>query len=151
MYIINGKSNTGPNPGYGFGNFAFITYITPPGGPFPGGNAAESAKLRANNQYQFQLEHASLVSAQVPASGALGNLTSQVVANNGYQPQSSAYDAGVMEFLHSKIKHIIYVVKENRTFDQILGDLNNGSNGDPSLALFGAGVTPSFHRWPGIL
>ncbi len=145
MYIINGKSNTGPNPGYGFGNFAFITYITPPGGPFPGGNAAESAKLRANNQYQFQLEHASLVSAQVPPSGALGNLTSQVVANNGYEPQSSAYDAGVMEFLHSKIKHIIYVVKENRTFDQILGDLNNGSNGDPSLTLFGAGVTPSFH------
>ena len=51
-----------------------------------------------------------------------------------------------MEFLHSKIKHIIYVVKENRTFDQILGDLGNGSNGDPSLALFGECVTPSFHR-----
>ena len=45
MYIINGKSDTGPNPGYGYGNFAFIQYITPPGGPFPGGNAAESAKL----------------------------------------------------------------------------------------------------------
>jgi hypothetical protein len=51
-----------------------------------------------------------------------------------------------MEFLHSKIKHVIYVVKENRTFDQILGDLNNGSNGEPSLALFGEPVTPSFHR-----
>jgi len=51
-----------------------------------------------------------------------------------------------MEFLHSKIKHIIYVVKENRTFDQILGDLGNGSNGDPSLTLFGEAVTPSFHR-----
>ena len=37
-------------------------------------------------------------------------------------------------------------MKENRTFDQILGDLHNGSNGDPSLALFGEGVTPSFHR-----
>jgi hypothetical protein len=37
-------------------------------------------------------------------------------------------------------------VKENRTFDQILGDLGNGSNGDPSLALFGEPVTPSFHR-----
>src|SRR5262249_49483269 len=34
MYVINGKSDTGPNPGYGFGNFAFIQYITPPGGPF---------------------------------------------------------------------------------------------------------------------
>ncbi len=146
MYIINGKSNTGPNLGYGFGNFAFIQYITPPGGPCPGGNAAESAKLRANNQYQFQLEHASLVSAQIPSSSDLLGLTSQVAANNGYQPESAQYDAGVMNFLHSKIKHIIYVVKENRTFDQILGDLGNGSNGDSSLTLFGEGVTPSFHR-----
>ena len=146
MYIINGKSDTGPNPGYGYGNFAFIQYITPPGGPFPGGNAAESALLRANNQYQFQLEHATLVSAQVPQSRDLRNLTSQVAANNGYRVGSSDSDARVMNFLHSKIKHIIYIVKENRTFDQILGDLGNGSNGDPSLALFGNLVTPSFHR-----
>ena len=44
-----------------------------------------------------------------------------------------------------RIQHIIYIVKENRTFDQILGDLGNGSNGDPSLTLFGRRVTPSFH------
>jgi DNA-binding beta-propeller fold protein YncE len=146
MYIINGKSDTGPNPGYGYGNFAFIQYITPPGGPFPGGNAAESAKLRANNQYQFQLEHATLVSARVPGSESLWDLTSTVAANNGYKIEPSESDAEVMSFLRSKIKHIIYVVKENRTFDQILGDLGNGSNGDPSLALFPELVTPSFHR-----
>jgi YVTN family beta-propeller protein len=146
MYIINGKCDTGPNPGYGYGNFAFIEYITPPGGPFPGGNAAESALLRANNEYQFQLEHATLVSARVPDGEPLWDLTSKVASNNGYLPQPSQSDKEVMEFLHSKIKHVIYVVKENRTFDQILGDLNNGSNGDPSLALFGELVTPSFHR-----
>jgi YVTN family beta-propeller protein len=146
MYIINGKSDTGPNPGYGFGNFALIQYITPPGGPFPGGNAAESARLTANNQYQFQLEHASLVSAQVPDDEDLWDLTSQVAANNRYQVEPSDRDTKVMRFLRSKIKHIIYVVKENRTFDQILGDLGNGSNGDPALALFGESVTPSFHR-----
>jgi YVTN family beta-propeller protein len=146
MYVINGKSDTGPNPGYGYGNFANIQYITPPGGPFPGGNAAESAILRANNQYQFQIEHASLLSAKVPGSGSLWDLTSTVAANNGYQIQPSESDAEVMAFLRSKIKHIIYVVKENRTFDQILGDLGNGSNGEPSLALFGEQVTPSFHR-----
>jgi YVTN family beta-propeller protein len=39
MYIINGKSDTGPNPGYGYGNLAFVQYIT-----FPGGNAAEAAE-----------------------------------------------------------------------------------------------------------
>jgi DNA-binding beta-propeller fold protein YncE len=141
MYIINGKSDTGPNPGYGYGNLAFIKYIT-----FPGGNAAEAAKLRANNEYQFQLEHASLVSAQAPDVDDLGDLTSQVAANNGYSVKPSEWDTEVMGFLHSKIKHIIYIVKENRTFDQILGDLGNHSNGDPSLTLFGELVTPSFHR-----
>jgi YVTN family beta-propeller protein len=146
MYVINGKNDTGPNPGYGYGNFAFIQYITPPGGPFLGGNAAESAKLRANNEYQFQLEHASLVSAQVPEADDLWELTSLVAANNGYSARPSDSDTEVMNFLHSKIKHIIYVVKENRTFDQILGDLGNGSNGESSLALFGEQVTPSFHR-----
>ena len=146
MYIVNGKNDTGPNPGYGYGNLAFIQYITPPGGPFPGGNAAESAKLNSNNQYQFQLEHASLVSAAVPATEQLWGLTSRVAANNGYRVELSEPDTKVMNFLRSKIKHVIYVVKENRTFDQILGDLGNGSNGDPSLALFGELVTPSFHR-----
>ena len=141
MYIINGKSNTGPNPGYGFGNLALVQIIT-----YPGGNAAEAAKLRANNQYQFQLEHASLVSAQVPESDDLWDLTSQVAANNGYRVKPSESDSEAMNFLRSKIKHIIYVVKENRTFDQILGDLGNHSNGDPSLTLFGEPVTPSFHR-----
>ena len=145
IYIINGKSDTGPNPGYGYGNFAFIQYIVPPGGPFPGGNAAESAKLRANNQYQFQLEHASLVSARVPNGDDLGDLTAKVASNNGYFFEPRERDQETMEFLQGKIKHIIYIVKENRTFDQILGDLNNGSNGEPSLALFGQQVTPSFH------
>jgi DNA-binding beta-propeller fold protein YncE len=140
MYIINGKSDTGPNPGYGYGNLAVIKYLT-----YPGGNAAESANLTSNNQYQFQLEHATLVSAQVPAAGDLSGLTSAVAANNGYSVTPPASDAQVMNFLHSKIQHIIYVVKENRTFDQILGDLGNGSNGDPTLTLFGKRVTPSFH------
>ena len=142
MYIINGKSDTGPNPLYGYGNMANIvfTQVDP-----PESNAEESAELRSNNQYQFQLEHAALVSAQVPDENELWELTSLVAANNGYNNELSGKDERVMEFLHSKIKHVIYIVKENRTFDQILGDLGNGSNGDPSLALFGKGVTPSFH------
>ena len=50
-----------------------------------------------------------------------------------------------MAFMRQRIKHVIYVVKENRTFDQILGDLGNGSNGDPTLAVFGKRITPNFH------
>jgi YVTN family beta-propeller protein len=143
MYIINGKNDTGPNPLYGYGNMAVIAFkqVDP-----PETNAQESAELNSNNQYQFQLEHASLVSAEVPDTDDLWQLTSRVAANNGYLARPSDRDEDTMEFLHSKIKHIIYVVKENRTFDQILGDLGNGSNGDASLALFGEPVTPSFHR-----
>ena len=44
----------------------------------------------------------------------------------------------------SPIKHVFYVIRENRTYDQILGDLDRG-NGDPTLALFGEDVTPNAH------
>jgi YVTN family beta-propeller protein len=42
------------------------------------------------------------------------------------------------------IKHVIYIVKENRTYDQVLGDLPQG-NGDPNRCLFGRAVTPNQH------
>lgn len=44
----------------------------------------------------------------------------------------------------SPIKHCIYVIKENRTYDQVFGDLPQG-NGDPNLCIFGEKVTPNHH------
>jgi sugar lactone lactonase YvrE len=44
----------------------------------------------------------------------------------------------------SPIKHVFYIIRENRTYDQILGDLERG-NGDPNLCLFGEEVTPNAH------
>ena len=44
----------------------------------------------------------------------------------------------------SPIKHVFYVIRENRTYDQVLGDLPQG-NGDPNLTLFGEDVTPNAH------
>jgi YVTN family beta-propeller protein len=44
----------------------------------------------------------------------------------------------------SPIKYIFYVIKENRTYDQVLGDIPEG-NGDPSLTLFGENITPNQH------
>ena len=43
------------------------------------------------------------------------------------------------------IEHVIYIVKENRTYDQVLGDMKEG-NGDPSLVLFGENCTPNLHK-----
>jgi phospholipase C len=44
-----------------------------------------------------------------------------------------------------KIDHVIYIVKENRTYDQVLGDMKEG-NGDPSLVLFDEKITPNHHK-----
>jgi YVTN family beta-propeller protein len=44
----------------------------------------------------------------------------------------------------SPIKHVFYIVKENRTYDQVLGDIPEG-NGDPNLVLFGEKITPNQH------
>jgi YVTN family beta-propeller protein len=142
MYIISGKSVTGPNPKHLSSNTASITSIV-----YPGGNAAAAAAARASNQYQFQLERASLVSAPVPTSGQLRDLTQQVAKNNNYTTAVDGQDQKTIEFLRKHIKHVIYIVKENRTYDQILGDLNNGANGDSTLTQFGAGLTPNNHNF----
>jgi len=48
----------------------------------------------------------------------------------------------------SPIKYVLYVIKENRTYDQVFGDLTRG-NGDPSLVMFGREVTPNHHKLAG--
>jgi len=144
MYVVNGKSDTGANPGHLAGATSAMTTIT-----HPSGNDAAAAAARASNQYQLQLERASLVSAPVPTRQELERLTRTVAENNFYAADPRGHDADderVVAFLRRHIKHVIYVVKENRTFDQILGDLGNGSNGDPRLTQFGEAITPNFHR-----
>src|SRR5450759_505642 len=44
----------------------------------------------------------------------------------------------------SPIKHVFYIIKENRSYDQVLGDIPEG-NGDPDLVLFGENITPNQH------
>ena len=155
MYIINGKSNTGPNPGHLSGNTKSIQYKAfapiPPGyaddkAGILAANAIAATAASASNQYQFQLEQASLVSATTPDDDQLGSLTEQVAQNNGYSVAEAPAAKQTMAFLRSHIKHVIYIIKENRTFDQILGDLKNGADADPSLVQFGRSITPNFHR-----
>src|SRR5581483_2330975 len=61
-------------------------------------------------------------------------------------------DPGRIEFQQGSnpIHHVIYILKENRTYDQIFGDLKLGDkkigNGDPSLTMYGADVTPNQHK-----
>ena len=138
LYVVNGKSITGPNPGHLSGSTASLTEIT-----YPGGNAAANIAAKASNQYQFQLERASLVAAPVPGRSDLNELTARVAENNFYAADPERENT--MRFLRRKIKHVIYIIKENRTFDQVLGDLDNGANGDSAITQFPRRITPSLH------
>jgi YVTN family beta-propeller protein len=91
----------------------------------------------------------------VPEADALKTYTEVVNANNrlGYslsgleKPRPEAKPVPVPE-RHgepSVFEHVIYVIKENRTYDQVLGDMKEG-NGDPHLCIFGEEVTPNHHK-----
>ncbi len=71
----------------------------------------------------------------------LKQLTNEVLESNLMNGK-----AGVLPFKVGKnpIKHVIYIIKENRTYDQILGDLGVG-NGDKSLTMYGEEITPNEH------
>jgi YVTN family beta-propeller protein len=72
------------------------------------------------------------------ATTNLPSLTRQVLENNRIErPQPLPY-------LPKEIEHVVYIVKENRTYDQVLSDLPRGNN-DPSLLLFGRDITPNQH------
>jgi DNA-binding beta-propeller fold protein YncE len=50
----------------------------------------------------------------------------------------------------NRIQHVIYIIKENRSYDQVFGDLKKDGqpvgNGDPSLTMYGAAITPNLHK-----
>ena len=52
------------------------------------------------------------------------------------QEVDPAVAQSIQRDVFSKIKHVIYIIRENRTYDQVFGDLGIG-NGDPTLTLFG--------------
>lgn len=91
----------------------------------------------------------------LPDAAALKKYTEAVNVNNrlGYslagmeKPRPDAKPLPIPE-RHgepSVFEHVIYVIKENRTYDQVFGDMKEG-NGDPSLCIFGEAVTPNHHK-----
>ena len=135
LYIANGKSPAGPN----LDNCRNTLEVPQLRGPDKAGLLPLAC--RANNQYILQLLHGGLLSLPLPAD--LGALTAQAARNNNLDLGLGAPDPLFAE-LHQRIHHVIYVVKENRSFDQVLGDLGRG-NGDPRLTLFPQSITPNHH------
>jgi DNA-binding beta-propeller fold protein YncE len=131
LYVVNGKSNAGPNPQ----NCRDAASLQPSG---------NEKACNAANQYVWQITKAGFLTLPTPGASDLEKLTEQVAQNNHYpRGQGQAQDS-VMQFLHGRIQHVIYIVKENRTYDQILGDLNKG-NGDPSIVVYPQPITPNQH------
>jgi YVTN family beta-propeller protein len=131
LYVVNGKSNAGPNPG-----------------ACRDTSSIQSGALNdclGRNLYVWHLTKAGFLSLPLPAAANLAKLSWQVAENNNF-PIVHRHREGetLMAFLRDQIKHVIYIVKENRTYDQILGDLEVG-NGDPSLTVFPEPITPNHH------
>ncbi len=98
-----------------------------------------------------------LQAVPVPAGRDLADMTRQVLANSraaravaaaSAQREKRARPAAVPVPARvgdpSVFEHVVYVIKENRTYDQVFGDLKQG-NGDPSLCVFGREVSPNHH------
>ncbi|RQS36363.1 phosphoesterase [Burkholderia sp. Bp8992] len=133
LYVVYTKNMPGPNPGNCKDSGRTV--------PCPVKN---SPVHLVENQYIEQLSKGGFMWMPAPDSATLDLLTKQVADNNSFNAALSAADVATMNALRQKIRHVIYIVKENRTYDQILGDLGRG-NGDPSLAEFPDATTPSMH------
>jgi DNA-binding beta-propeller fold protein YncE len=114
----------------------------------------QTADMKAKNQhsdhtYIGTLLYGSLASIDEGAiEKNLPQWTETVMASNRMKAAAEKIDfAGGT---HDRIKHVIYIIKENRTYDQVFGDLKqNGKpagNGDASLTMFGADITPNLHK-----
>jgi len=132
LFISNAKTLPGPNPGNCLG------YETV---PCP---VANSPVTFGANQYVENLTGAALLSVPMPDGSTLSRMTEQVNLNNGFAWMPDPGDAAKLATLSGLIKHVIYIIKENRTYDQVLGDLGKG-NGDPALAEFPQTTTPNLH------
>jgi YVTN family beta-propeller protein len=130
IFVLSGKGLTGaPNPR----------------GPAPGHRGMDGS-------YTGSMLQGALSVLPVPDKDTLAALTKRVYSLTRYSdaqrlappeaPKVSPIPARVGD--DSPIEHVFYVIRENRTYDQVFGDLPKG-NGDPNLVLFGEEVTPNAH------
>ena len=132
----------------------------------PGGSPADVERLAKSSHLNVQpgltrryvhSDRSSVQVIQIPDAAQLNGYTTAVVENNkiptgtagasippmhaGLKPLPVPLRAGDP----SLIDHVVFIIKENRTYDQVLGDLAQ-ANSDPTLLVYGRDVTPNHHR-----
>jgi DNA-binding beta-propeller fold protein YncE len=141
IYVANGKG---------------LTSRANPQGP----NPSITRKYPTVEQYIARLFQGTLSIIDMPAPAKMAEYTKQAYACSplratfappGERPEGNPIPRSQEERGNegrgdaSPIKHCIYIIKENRTYDQVFGDMKEG-NGDPNLCLFGDKVTPNHHK-----
>ena len=124
LFIVNGK---------GSGSQAN------PNGPQPA-VARDREGAPRSRQYVFAMMHATLQMANVARANTdqLKESTARVSAANGWNNSSTGRSP------YPPFEHVIYIIKENRTYDQVFGDMKQG-DGDTSLVFFPRNVGPNHH------
>ncbi len=123
-----------------------------PGGPNP---ARRPEPVHAGTKAVEYVAHIQTGSASViaaPTDDELHADTGEVLRNSPYSddrleqlPIPEGNPIPAVAGGPTPIQHVIYIVKENRTYDQVLGDLGKGES-DPALVLFGEKVSPNHHK-----
>lgn len=134
-----------------------FTSMANPNGPQPvkktdnSGTHSGISKQKEEVQYIGSLFKGTLSIIDQPDAQALKTFSKQVYANTPFNTQLETTSKGAAgnpvpnrPGVKSPVKHIFYVIKENRTYDQVLGDMKEG-NGDPGLCIFPEKVTPNHH------
>jgi YVTN family beta-propeller protein len=132
----------------------------------PGGNTIDVERLAKQSHLNVQpgptrrfvhSDRSSVQVVSVPDAAQLSGYTTAVTENNKMLGGNSRAAApgghsGLKPFPvplragdPSLVDHVVFIIKENRTYDQVLGDLAQ-ANGDPSLLVYGRDVTPNHHR-----
>jgi hypothetical protein len=132
-----------------------FTSMANPKGPQPlkkiDNSGYQTGAINSKEQYIGGLFKGTLSFIDVPQPEKLKAYTKQVYLNTPFSNEKTVTADGIAgnpiprkRGEKSPIKHVFYIIKENRTYDQVLGDMPQG-NGDTSLCIFGAKITPNLH------
>jgi len=130
LFIGNGK-------GTGFKNSSVVVDNTGMSPNLP--NDRFPAITGQGGQYILSLISGNISAVELPNEAALAQYTQQSLRNNGLMDRA---DTKLFRSSASPIKHVIYIIKENRTYDQVFGDIASAGNGqhadgDPELSILG--------------